>query len=66
MNTENKAGITVEFLRRQLKEIANLDLSQQAAGAHELIAGLIEMMNTLQPEGYAELFPALTFRPIKE
>ncbi len=66
MSKENEAALTPEFLRRQLKGMANLDLSDRAAGMHELFNGLISIMNTLQPEGYTEVFPALTFRPIKE
>ncbi len=66
MNKENEAALTPEFLRKHLKGMANLDLSDQAAGMHELFTGLVSMMNTLQPEGYTEVFPALTFRPIKE
>lgn len=66
MNKEDEAVLTPEFLRKQLKGMANLDLSDQAAGMHELFTGLISMMNTLRPEGYTEVFPALIFRPIKE
>jgi|APIni6443716594_1056825.scaffolds.fasta_scaffold602564_2 hypothetical protein len=66
MNKENEAALTPEFLRKLLKGMANLDLSDQAAGMHELFTGLVSIMNTLQPEGYTEVFPALTFRPIKE
>ena len=66
MNKENEAALTPEFMRKQLKGMANLDLSDQASGMHELFTGLVSTMNTLQPEGYTEVFPALTFRPIKE
>ena len=66
MSNENETELTPQFLRRQLKGMANLDLSDQAAGMHELFTALVSMMNTLQPEGYSEVFPALTFRPIKE
>ena len=66
MSNESETALTPEFLRRQLKGMANLELSDQAAGMHELFTGLLSMMNTLQPEGYTDLFPALTFRPIKE
>ena len=66
MNKEDEVTLSPEFLRRQLKGMANLDLSDQAAGMHELFTGLVSMMNTLQPEGYTEVFPAVTFRPIKE
>ena len=66
MNKEDEVALSPEFLRRQLKGMANLDLSDPAAGMHELFTGLVSMMNTLQPEGYTEVFPAVTFRPIKE
>ena len=66
MSNENETDLTPQFLRRQLKGMADLDLSDQAAGMHELFTGLISLMNTLQPEGYVEVCPALTFRPIKE
>ena len=66
MSGESDTALTPEFLRRQVRGMANLELSDQAAGMHELFTGLVTMMNTLQPEGYAEIFPALTFRPIKE
>lgn len=66
MNPENEGALTPEFLRRQLRGIANLELSEEGAGMFELLVGLVSMMNTLQPEGYAGVFPALTFRPIKE
>ena len=66
MSRENEGAITPEFLRRQLKGMANLDLSEAGLGMHELLAALVSMMNTLQPEGYSEVFPAPAFRPIKE
>jgi hypothetical protein len=66
MSRESDTALTPEFLRRQVRGMANLELSDQAAGMHELFTGLVTMMNTLQPEGYAEIFPSLTFRPIKE
>lgn len=66
MHKENEPGLTPEFLKAQLKGMADLDLSDQAAGMHELFGALVAMMNTLQPEGYPEVFPAVTFRPIKE
>ena len=66
MNKENESALTPEFLKRQLKGMANLDLSEHGVGMHELVTGLVAMMNALEPEGYSEVFPALTFRPIKE
>ena len=66
MPKETEAALTPEFLKAHLKGIADLDLSERVAGMHELFAGLISMMNTLQPDGYPGTFPACTFRPIKE
>ena len=66
MHTEDKAALTPEFLREHLKTMAGLDLSEGSAEMHELFAGLVAVMNTLQPEGYAETWPAVTFMPMKE
>ena len=66
MQKENESKLTPGFLKAHLKGMADLDLSEQAAGMHELFTGLVAMMNTLQPEGYPEVFPAVTFRPMKE
>ncbi len=46
--------------------MADLDLSEQAAGMHALLVALVATLNTLQPEGYLDTFPAITFRPVKE
>lgn len=66
MNEKNEPELTPEFLRAQLKAMANLELSEDAAGRHELITGLVAMMNTLEVPVVGEGVPALTFRPIKE
>jgi hypothetical protein len=66
MSRESEPALTPEILRAHLKVMANLELSDHAAGMHELISGLVAMMNALEPEGYAEVFPATVFRPIKE
>jgi hypothetical protein len=66
MSKENEVALTPEFLRAHLKGMADMDLSEQAAGMHELFTGLISVTNTLQPEGYSETFPACIFRPVKE
>ena len=66
MSKENEPALTPEFLRAQLKVMANLELSEQAAAMYELITGLVAMTNSLEPKGYGEVFPAFTFRPIKE
>lgn len=66
MQKDNQAGFTLEFLRAHLKGLSDLDLFDPSEGMHELLAGLVAMMNMLRPEGYADAFPAVTFRPIQE
>lgn len=66
MEQESEATFTTEFMRDHLKVMADIGMSQQAAERSDLFAGLIATMNTLQPEGYADTFPALTFKPVKE
>lgn len=66
MQQQSEATFTTEFMRDHLKVMADIAMSQQAAERSNLFAGLIGMMNTLQPEGYAETFPAFTFKPVKE
>ena len=66
MQDEKRPELTLDFLRQNLELISDLNLSEEAEGIHELFAGLIAMMNTLQLQGYADVFPALTFRPVKE
>ena len=66
MPQENDATFTPDFMRRQLKIMADIEMSEQAAETYALFAGLAATMNMLQPEGYAEIFPAVTFRPVKE
>jgi hypothetical protein len=66
MQKAEEPTLTPEFLKRQLRTMADLDLSEEAAGMLDLLAGLVAVLNTLQPEGYAEAFPALLFRPVRE
>ena len=66
MEHGNEATLTPEFLRAQLKVMADMELSEQAAEYYGLFAGLVATMNMLQPEGYSETIPAFTFQPIKE
>ena len=66
MEHENEEALTPVSMRAQLKVMANLDLSEQAAERHALFAGLVAVMNVLQPEGWLETVPAFTFRPLKE
>lgn len=66
MPQENDATFTPDFMRKQLKVMADIEMSEQAAETFALFAGLTATMNMLQPEGYAEIFPAVTFRPVKE
>ena len=66
MQQESEATFTPEFMRDQLKVMADIGMSEQAAEQSALFAGLIATMNMLQPEGYADTFPAFTFKPVKE
>ena len=64
MQQEHETTLTPEFMRTQLKLMAGMDLSDVAAQNFGLFVGLVSMMNMLQPEGYSETFPAVTFHPI--
>lgn len=66
MPQENDETFTPDFMRKQLKVMADIEMSEQAAETFALFAGLTATMNMLRPEGYAEIFPAVTFRPVKE
>lgn len=66
MRQGNEATLSPEFLRSLLKVMANLELSEEAVKSFGLFAGLVATMNTLQPEGYSETFPALTFKLVRE
>jgi hypothetical protein len=66
MNQEHEPALTPEFMRTQLKLMADMQLSDEAAENFGLFAGLVSMMNMLQPEGYTDTFPAAIFHPIKE
>jgi len=66
MHQESEPALTPEFMRTQLKLMVDMQLSDEAAENFGLFAGLVSMMNMLQPEGYKETFPAVTFRPVKE
>jgi hypothetical protein len=66
MEQENNVTLDPDFMRTQLKLIANMELSELAAENFGLFVGLVATMNMLQPEGYTETFPAFTFYPIKE
>ena len=66
MQTENDASLTPEGMRRQLKAMADLELSEQAEEMFGLFVGLVATMNMLQPEGYAGAVPAVVFKPVKE
>ncbi len=66
MPQENDETFTPDFMRKQLKIMADIEMSEQAAETFALFAGLAATMNMLRPEGYAEIFPAVTFRPVKE
>ena len=66
MPQENDATFTPDFMRRQLKIMAGIEVSGQAVERSALFGALAATMNALQPEGYAETFPAFTFKPAKE
>lgn len=66
MHAENEPGLTPELFRTQLKAMADLDLSGRSMERFEILAGLVSVVNMLQPEGYSEAVPAVTFQPIKE
>jgi hypothetical protein len=62
----NDATFTPDFMRRQLKVMADIDVSEEAIERSALFGALAATMNILQPEGYSETFPAFTFKPVKE
>ncbi len=66
MHAENEPGLTPELLKMQLKAMAELNLSEQTAEMFGLFAGLVSVMNMLQPEGYSQAVPAVTFQSAKE
>lgn len=66
MQSENEAALTPEFLRTQLRTMAQLEPSEETIEMFDLFAGLVSTMNMLQPEGYSEVAPACVFHPIKE
>jgi hypothetical protein len=66
MSQENEAALSPEFMRTQLKLMADMELSDLASENFGLFAGLVVTMNMLQPEGYKDMFPAFTFQPIQE
>jgi hypothetical protein len=66
MPQENDATFSPDFMRRQLKVMADIEVSGQAVEQAALFGALVATMNILQPEGYSETFPAFTFKPVKE
>ena len=66
MPQESDAAFTPDFMRTQMKVMADMDMSEQAAEMHTLFAGLVATMNMLQSEGYPDTFPALVFKPVKD
>ncbi|UCD58359.1 MAG: hypothetical protein JSV16_04380 [Candidatus Hydrogenedentota bacterium] len=66
MHPENEAALTPEFLQTHLKAMSELQMSEQATEMFGLFVGLVSTMNMLQPEGYSEAVPALTFQAVKE
>ncbi len=66
MNSENEAGLTPQFLRVLLKNMADVGLSDRTAEMIGLFVGIVSTMNMLQPEGYSQTLPACGFHPVKE
>jgi hypothetical protein len=66
MEQDNEVTLTPDFLRTQIKIMADMQLSEQTASMIGLFSGLISTMNMLQPEGYCAIVPAPTFHPVKE
>ena len=66
MQQDNDATFTPDFMRRQLKVMADIDMSEQTQEMFPLFAGLVATMNMLNPEGYDDTFPAMTFEPRKQ
>ena len=66
MQLDNEDALTHEFLKKQLKTMADMKLSEETAEMVNLFAGLVATMNMLQPEGYSQTVPAFIFHPVKE
>lgn len=58
--------VTPDFLRQQLKLMADVTMPEEVAAKFDLFAGLIAMIKMLQPEGYKETVPAFVFHLVKE
>ena len=59
-------GLTPELLRRQLKAMADITLSEQTEAKFNLFAGMLMTMKMLQPQGYQQSVPAFIFQTEKE
>ena len=66
MPQENDATFSPDFMRKQLKVMADVEMSEEAGEMSALFGALAATMNALQPEGYTDTFPPMTFKPIKE
>lgn len=60
------AGLTPEFLKVQLKSMAEMKASEATLDNFGLFAGIVATMNMLEPEGYPQVQPSFTFQPISE
>lgn len=65
MYAENE-DLTPESLRRQLKLMADVDMSEQTEDKFALFVGLLNMIKMLQPDGYQQSIPAFIFHTEKE
>ncbi|RJP68349.1 MAG: hypothetical protein C4532_12955 [Candidatus Abyssobacteria bacterium SURF_17] len=66
MHAEDDGGLTPEFLKRQLQAMAEMSISERTMEKFGLFVGLVATMNALQPEGYSDTVPPLTFQPVNE
>ncbi len=66
MQQQSDATFSPDFMRKQLKIMAEIEMSEEAGEMSALFGALAATMNALQPEGYTDTFPAFTFKPVKE
>jgi len=52
-----------EFFVRQLKVMADVDIEEEMDEKFNLFVGLVAMIKMLQPEGYQQAIPSVSFKP---